>query len=489
MKAEGIRPFKNYWFQQLKQIHLVISKKEELIKRQHEANLMKNMFETWFWLQKEEENYVYLVESMDHFCNLRLKSKGLKGFIRNRDACVRKREIEKEIVLRKKYKFLRQWKIFFRNERKKKLKKGSAYEHYYFSLLRKGFYEWMPICRKIRQENQNSLTKEKYFYFWKKLFVENEENKTKVIGRLRHTIMKKAFLDVWKTYVWFTKRLNVARKFYLYRRLFELKLAVSKHKYNKDQKRKADLWFKWKAERKYFEKFYVNHKKEIKISKEYKIKAYQFVKKNEKKLLGKYFRALTCALMIRHVEEVRGDKIINKYFQKWAKITYNQKLRRHMKKEFNKRMKLAKYYKCFNVLKLDWINMKKKEYLGYEVWRYKKQRRVFKLLHAIVLYNWKEREMRSEEFYRRLLMQRGLYVLHLNRMAARQNHMLEEKLDWFIEKKIRRLLKNIMRKLFIWAKANIKYRQNTTALVYSVFFNLKLNSKLKKFELSTEFVN
>ncbi len=482
VKAYSLQPYKHFWFQKLKKHHIAISLKEETIKRKHEVSLIKEMFESWFWLQKEEENYFYLVESMEKFYSLRLKSKGLKGIISNKDKVNRKREIEHIIMLRKKKKFLRLWRLFLRIDRIKKLQKGKAYEHYYLSLLRKGFFEWMPCCRKIRQENENTLLKEKYFYFWKKLFVENEAQKDKALVLLRTRVIKKAFWKTWKLYIWFTKRLKISQKFYLYNRFLELKIATKQHRYLADQKNKAMLWYKWKKLKAYFEEFYVNYKKEKRISKEYKIKEYQFIKRREKRILSEHFKALTSALMMRHVEEVRGNRVLLKCFEKWLEVAFKQRIRRQKKQEFTKRMRLARLFRVFSCLKQDWINLKKKEFLAIQVWRYQRQRRFFKLLQAIMLYEWKERQMKSNEFYEKLLMQRSLYVLHCNKMAAQERRLMEEKIDWFIEKKIRKLLKQIMRNLFIWAKANVKYKGHQTSFLYKVFFHLKLKTKLKRLE-------
>jgi len=437
------------------------------------------MFESWYLLQKEEENFTYIVHSMLQFYVLRLKAKAWKGFVNYRKNKITARENKQMLSLRTKKKFFRLLKLQANLSRSKKLKRGEAYEFYYFSLLKKAFYEWLPSCRKIRQEGFDLQLKEKYFYFWKKLFIENEDKKLRAVTVLRAQILKKVMLNTWKKHTWFTKRIKIAQKFYLYRRFIGWKLGASKMQYKKQQKQKADVWFKWKAEKKYFEKFYANYKKEKRLSKEYKIKVYQFLKRSERTLLQRYFQGLTCALMMKHVEGVRDNKIIANSFRKWAEITYKEKLKRHKKKEFTRRMKLAKYFTAFNVLKDIWITMKKKEYMARNVWRYLRQRRAFKLWQAINIYEIQDRKLKAQAYYQRQFMQRAFNALNYHRIEIRKQRSFEEKLDWFLEKKIRRFLHRILRKLHVWAKANIKYKQHSASLLYHVFFNLKLNAKLQ----------
>lgn len=479
VKAQSLLPYKKYWFGHLKKYHLVMKRKEECLVKQHELYLVKDMFETWYLLQKEEENYTYLVHSMLKFYVLRLKAKAWKGFVNNRTNKINSRDHDKMIIFRRNKKFFKLLKQQANVNRAKKLKRGQAYEFYYLSLLKKAFYEWLPSCKKIRQEGFDLQLKEKYFYFWKKLFVENEDKKMRAVTVLRAQILKKVALNMWKDHHWFTKRIKIARKFHLYRKFVGWKLAVSRLQYKKQQKQKADVWFKWKAEKKYFEKFYVNYKKEKRLSKEYKIKVYQFQKRKERHLLEKYFKGLTCALMMKHVESVRSDKVLSKCFRKWTEMTYNQKLKRHKKKEFNRRMKLAKYFTVFNVLKDQWVTMKKKEYMAIQVFRYLKQRRAFKLWQTIMIYETNTRKLRARAYYERQFLQRYFNALNYNRIQKKKQRSFEEKLDWFLEKKIRRFLKKILRKLYIWAKANIKYKQHSASLLYHVFFNLKLNAKLQ----------
>ncbi len=142
-------------------------------------------------------------------------------------------------------------------------------------------------------------------------------------------------------------------------------------------------------------------------------------------------------------------------------------------------MKLAKYFTAFNVLKDQWMTIKKKEYMAIQVFRYLKQRRAFKLWQTIMIYEANSRKLRAQAYYERQFLQRYFNILNYHRIQIKNQRSFEEKLDWFLEKKIRRLLKRIIRKLYIWAKSNIKYKQHSASLLYHVFFNLKLNAKLQ----------
>ena len=485
LKANQNKFNKHFWFKIIKRQYLRTQLKAEITRKQHDQAVLSNFFETWFLLQKEQENLNYLVYSMLQFYTLRLKSKSFTALELNKNSCKESRNNIHQNIINKKMKYFDGWKNFYKRATRKKINRGRAFELYYFSLLKKGFYEWIPCCQTLKREAKEGEITKKFFYGWKSLYMENETNKTKAISQLRSRILKKISVRKWKLQVWSTKRLNLAKKFYLYRRFLEWKLAVSTIKYGRQSKQKAVVWSRWRLEKKYFERLYTNFRKEKMLNKEYQIKVYQCLKGHNYNLVKQCYQSLSYSIVIKHVKKIRTSKVLSKFFKKWILFIYNTKLRRHKVKEYHKRMRLAKLFTVFEWFKNNWLNFRRKDILAIQGRRALVIRRTFEKWLSTIFIKLLEDESKAVRNFHFTYMRKAFYLLHMNVIKMRKQKLFEERLDWFIEKKIRKLLQKIIRKLYIWAKANIKHRQITTTILYHVFYNLKLHCKLRRIDSSS----
>lgn len=477
--------FKAFWFRRLLEIHEQYQYKEEMIRRKHEYRIQRQNFELWYQYFKEIENYKHLVQTMTNFSTLKLKSKALKALYLNYSKAKRIAIAMETRLFKQKQRIFNLWN-FYKNRRQfKALKTGKAYEKYYFTLISRAFFAWLPACALLREEERNTLLLFKVFKIWKEMYLVVDDQKRKIASVLRDQILQKVFFKGFKERVGLQKKTKIANNFHKYKLLMAWRLAAERKRYNKANKQKAKVWFKWKKLRKYFQKLWYNHRQEKRLSQEYADKAYLFQEKIKRRRVASCFRGLKNNLVLKHVDYLKNNKLVEKLFFKWSRYTIYAKIVRKRLKNFNAWRKYKKVYKAYYVFKQFWIAFKNEEGRALAFNRYQLKRKALTGWNNITKIESKQREFAGFKHYKNQLLQKAFYQLRFHLTKRRQQKKLEDKLDWFIEKKITKLLKGLLRE---WRKISYldkKDRMYINTLKYKGFWGLKLSTRLSSYRTET----
>jgi len=474
--------YKAFWFNQLVKVHFEYKCKEDILREYNNKLIEKTALDNWVEAYRKCQKMKTFVFILNEFREITLQKAGFQALLQDYHMKVRLAKLLKKKAARKKKAYLDLWRKYIEEKTLRKLKKGKAYEYQYISILRKVFDNWEKGCEGLREEERNKQLLKKYFGYLKEVvnFVESKKKKLSVL--FRELILLRVFFRSFKERAWVSKRNKIATRFLKYQLFTAWNIVITKLKHKKELKTRAEKFYKITKKKKYFERLWEHYARARKIAKEKAQKLALFQQKRSRNIKHRYFTILKQHIVINYVSDLFREKVLTKCFTAWYKCVHEAVLLKKRRKEFKKLRTMRQMYNCFGVFKHMWLFEKRKELIADQCYKLGRLKRGLIGLYEAKKQAQREKEEKAVNHYIMTTKEKIFYTMFYHKLQSKQEKKREEKLDWFIEKKIRKVATRVLRNLKLWAIANKKYNTYMLSLVHQVFYKMKLQMKLQRLQ-------
>lgn len=448
---------KYFWFKRLANRHWVLKEKERLIRDRAERQVKQRFFEEWFEAKIVHENYEHLVSTMVNFAALKIKSRCLKVLSAHRLRIKNLRIALYKLSNKWMQRSFDNWISYIKFRKIKKTLERKAYTHYYNNLLSKTFTNWLPGCIRVREYERYKQMRDACFLFWKKQYFTELVQKRKAVRLLESKIMLKVYFNSLRNRVKLFKRLQIGIRFRKFKLLMAWRLYSATKKFTKQNMAKAIVYDKWKRLRRTIERLkkYAVDSKERRFRNETELEIHEY-EKNKRKL-KKYFGLLRRFLIIKHVDVLRRNKLLQTMFYNWAETAHFEAVSNRKLSQFKEYKRFKRIHNTFYALKEITMRDSQRNQMIYEAYKLRKLREFFRPWFRYIVYERKKLELKGLKLYKEKLLRTSFYTLHFHLINARRDHNLNKKLDWFLEKKIIKLIKGVLRE---W-KGIVEFEKNS----------------------------
>ena len=473
-----INTFFNFWKKHVLKQYIKMDNLLNMYINQQKAKVFKHLI----YRMRQRKHTKTLIQSLNNFKNIKFVSKYFLKLRKISNLTKGKRRLKQIIQINLMKKTLLGFKLNQKLIFNKNLKRGEAYEFYYFKLLRKGFYGWMPGCSKWEYEKVRLLRIYLYFERWK-INLMNQLTKIQYkIEKIRNKLLIKYKFKAFKRYVRNIKKERIAKKFYKYQLFMAWKLSISIKCYMEGLKFKAKQLYSNRLKKKIIRSL-IKNKTTSKVKSRILLENFKYFYKNSSsRLLTKYFTALKTNILFTSVEKWRNNQLIIKLFAFWKKAILILRLQKYKIKLFIIKCKKKLIKKSFVVLKNIQDILRAKSSIACQFRNKKILKWAIKEWKMFKIFLLKEKEKIAKNHFRTVLIQNAFYSLRLNKVECRQREALNKKIGWFMEKQDINVKSKVFFKLKQLILVNFMYNEKQYKLLNYLFYNLKLNTKLSQSE-------